>query len=326
MGVTTDHATTSAATPNGEQAWVIHDLPRRVARAQQATRSRRRRRGARRVRQAAERRPSTDATSAPGSPACSSACSPSTSAPPRRLRSRPSSARRSALPVSPPGSASGVVFPVSVSGAAVDAAEASIAAARSAVSSRLRQVRRGHRRTRQRARSWPDPRLLPADRRHAHGRGRGHRGARRVGRPTPASASPASSCPRIERAGLNAFVVPPHARRWPDSSGDVPQRVAEPAPCRQLRLRLDPGVRAAQDGHRISPSKHGVPLELISLELSERQSFDLSPATLGELTDVAEAGVRAGARRLRRRVRQPRDADLVADQAASSSIAVSPVR
>jgi diguanylate cyclase len=38
--------------------------------------------------------------------------------------------------------------------------------------------------------------------------------------------------------------------------------------------------------------KHNTPLELISLELSERQSFDLSPATLRELTQVAEAGVK----------------------------------
>ena len=38
--------------------------------------------------------------------------------------------------------------------------------------------------------------------------------------------------------------------------------------------------------------KHNIPLELISLELSERQSFDLSPSTLSELNDVAEAGVK----------------------------------
>ncbi len=38
--------------------------------------------------------------------------------------------------------------------------------------------------------------------------------------------------------------------------------------------------------------KHNTPLELISLELSERQSFDLSAATLRELTQVAEAGVK----------------------------------
>jgi diguanylate cyclase (GGDEF)-like protein len=38
--------------------------------------------------------------------------------------------------------------------------------------------------------------------------------------------------------------------------------------------------------------KHNTPLELISLELSERQSFDLSPSTLRELTQVAEAGVK----------------------------------
>jgi diguanylate cyclase (GGDEF)-like protein len=38
--------------------------------------------------------------------------------------------------------------------------------------------------------------------------------------------------------------------------------------------------------------KHSIPLCLISLELSERQSFDLSPSTLRELTDVANAGVR----------------------------------
>ena len=38
--------------------------------------------------------------------------------------------------------------------------------------------------------------------------------------------------------------------------------------------------------------KHGIPVELISLELSERQSFDLSPSTLSELTEVAEAGVK----------------------------------
>jgi diguanylate cyclase (GGDEF)-like protein len=38
--------------------------------------------------------------------------------------------------------------------------------------------------------------------------------------------------------------------------------------------------------------KHGIPLCLISLELSERQSFDLSFSTLRELTDVANAGVR----------------------------------
>jgi diguanylate cyclase len=38
--------------------------------------------------------------------------------------------------------------------------------------------------------------------------------------------------------------------------------------------------------------KHGIPLDVISLELSERQSFDLTPATRSELIAVADAGVR----------------------------------
>jgi diguanylate cyclase (GGDEF)-like protein len=97
--------------------------------------------------------------------------------------------------------------------------------------------------------------------------------------------------PGIERAGLNATLF----QRMLDDGLAHLATFRNVSPNLRLAVNFDfdsiPASGLEQTVTELA-AKHGIPLELISLELSERQSFDLSPATLGELTDVANAGVR----------------------------------
>ena len=97
--------------------------------------------------------------------------------------------------------------------------------------------------------------------------------------------------PSIERAGLNATLF----QRMLDDGLAHLASFRNVSPNLRLAVNFDfDSIPASGLKETVTElaEKHGVPLELISLELSERQSFDLSPATLGELTDVADAGVR----------------------------------
>ncbi len=97
--------------------------------------------------------------------------------------------------------------------------------------------------------------------------------------------------PGIERAGLNASLF----HRMLDDGLSHLATFRNVSPNLRLAVNFDfdsipaSGLRKAVTD---LAEKHNIPLDLISLELSERQSFDLSPATLSELTDVAESGVR----------------------------------
>ncbi|HZX55694.1 MAG TPA: EAL domain-containing protein [Ilumatobacteraceae bacterium] len=97
--------------------------------------------------------------------------------------------------------------------------------------------------------------------------------------------------PGIERAGLNATLF----QRMLDDGLAHLASFRNVSPNLRLAVNFDfdsipaSGLKAAVTK---LADKHGVPLELISLELSERQSFDMSPAVLGELTEVADAGVK----------------------------------
>ncbi len=97
--------------------------------------------------------------------------------------------------------------------------------------------------------------------------------------------------PGIERAGLNASLF----QRMLDDGLSHLATFRNVSPNLRLAVNFDFDSIPAS-GLRKSVTdlaeKHNVPLDLISLELSERQSFDLSPATLKELTDVADSGVR----------------------------------
>jgi diguanylate cyclase (GGDEF)-like protein len=97
--------------------------------------------------------------------------------------------------------------------------------------------------------------------------------------------------PGIERAGLNASLF----HRMLDDGLSHLAAFRNVSPNLRLAVNFDfdsipaSGLRKAVTD---LAEKHNIPLDLISLELSERQSFDLSPATLSELTDVAESGVK----------------------------------
>ncbi len=97
--------------------------------------------------------------------------------------------------------------------------------------------------------------------------------------------------PGIERAGLNASLF----HRMLDDGLSHLATFRNVSPNLRLAVNFDfdsipaSGLRKAVTD---LADKHNMPLELISLELSERQSFDLSPATLKELTEVAESGVK----------------------------------
>ena len=97
--------------------------------------------------------------------------------------------------------------------------------------------------------------------------------------------------PGIERAGLNASLF----HRMLDDGLSHLATFRSISPNLRLAVNFDfDSVPASGLKKTVTDlaDKHGIPLELISLELSERQSFDLSASTLSELTDVAEAGVR----------------------------------
>jgi diguanylate cyclase (GGDEF)-like protein len=97
--------------------------------------------------------------------------------------------------------------------------------------------------------------------------------------------------PGIERAGLNASLF----QRMLDDGLSHLSTFRNVSPNLRLAVNFDfDSVPASGLRKTVTDlaEKHNIPLELISLELSERQSFDLSPSTLRELTDVAEAGVK----------------------------------
>ena len=102
---------------------------------------------------------------------------------------------------------------------------------------------------------------------------------------------PGEFLPGIEQAGLNASLF----HRMLDDGLSHLSTFRNVSPNLRLAVNFDfdsipaTGLRKAVTD---LAKKHDVPLELISLELSERQSFDLSAATLGELHDVAKAGVK----------------------------------
>jgi diguanylate cyclase (GGDEF)-like protein len=97
--------------------------------------------------------------------------------------------------------------------------------------------------------------------------------------------------PGIERAGLNASLF----HRMLDDGLSHLATFRNISPNLRLAVNFDfdsiPATGLKKTVTDLA-EKHGIPLELISLELSERQSFDLSASTLSELKDVADAGVR----------------------------------
>ena len=102
---------------------------------------------------------------------------------------------------------------------------------------------------------------------------------------------PGEFLPDIERAGLNGSLF----QRMLDDGLSHLATFRAVSPNLRLAVNFDFDSVPASGLLRIVTDladKHNIPLELISLELSERQSFDLSPSTLRELTHVAEAGVK----------------------------------
>ena len=102
---------------------------------------------------------------------------------------------------------------------------------------------------------------------------------------------PGEFLPAIERAGLNGSLF----ERMLDDGLSHLATFRNVSPNLRLAVNFDFDSVPASGLLKIVTDladKHGIPLELISLELSERQSFDLSPSTLRELTHVAEAGVK----------------------------------
>ena len=97
--------------------------------------------------------------------------------------------------------------------------------------------------------------------------------------------------PGIERAGLNASLF----QRMLDDGLSHLATFRNVSPNLRLAVNFDfdsiPATGLRKTVTDLA-NKHNIPLELISLELSERQSFDLSPSTLSELTEVADAGVK----------------------------------
>lgn len=102
---------------------------------------------------------------------------------------------------------------------------------------------------------------------------------------------PGEFLPAIERAGLNGSLF----ERMLDDGLSHLATFRSVSPHLRLAVNFDFDSVPASGLLKIVTDladKHGIPLDLISLELSERQSFDLSPSTLRELTHVAEAGVK----------------------------------
>jgi diguanylate cyclase (GGDEF)-like protein len=102
---------------------------------------------------------------------------------------------------------------------------------------------------------------------------------------------PGDFLPAIERAGLNASLF---CRMLDDGLMHL-SRFRNLSPGLRLAVNFDFDSIPSSGLRRTIADladKHNVPLDLISLELSERQSFDLSPAMRNELVEVAKAGVR----------------------------------
>jgi diguanylate cyclase (GGDEF)-like protein len=102
---------------------------------------------------------------------------------------------------------------------------------------------------------------------------------------------PGEFLPAIERAGLNGSLF----HRMLDDGLSHLATFRNVSPNLRLAVNFDFDSVPASGLLKIVTDladKHSIPLELISLELSERQSFDLSPSTLRELRHVAEAGVK----------------------------------
>jgi EAL domain-containing protein (putative c-di-GMP-specific phosphodiesterase class I) len=102
---------------------------------------------------------------------------------------------------------------------------------------------------------------------------------------------PGEFLPAIERAGLNASLF----RRMLDDGLAHMAGFLSTSPNLRLAVNYDfdsiPATGLTATVTELA-NKHGVPLSQISLELSERQSFALAPATRNELIQVAEAGVK----------------------------------
>lgn len=102
---------------------------------------------------------------------------------------------------------------------------------------------------------------------------------------------PGEFLPALERAGLNGSLF----QRMLDDGLTHLSAFRAVSPNLRLAVNFDfDSVPASGLLKTVTDLavKHSIPLGLISLELSERQSFDLSAATLRELTQVSEAGVR----------------------------------
>lgn len=102
---------------------------------------------------------------------------------------------------------------------------------------------------------------------------------------------PGEFLPGIERSGLNAALF---YRMLDDGLAHL-SKFRTVSPNLRLAVNFDfdsvPATGLIKTVNELA-GQHGVPLDLISLELSERQSFDLSPATLNELHEVSAAGVK----------------------------------
>ncbi|HEY7628238.1 MAG TPA: EAL domain-containing protein [Ilumatobacteraceae bacterium] len=101
---------------------------------------------------------------------------------------------------------------------------------------------------------------------------------------------PGEFLPAIEAAGLNGSLF----RRMLDDGLANLAHFRNVSPNLRLAVNFDfdsiPGAGLAKTVTELA-AKHHIPLELISLELSERQSFDLAPSMRRDLEQVAEAGV-----------------------------------
>jgi diguanylate cyclase (GGDEF)-like protein len=102
---------------------------------------------------------------------------------------------------------------------------------------------------------------------------------------------PSEFLPAIQRAGLNVSLF----HRMLDDGLMHLSRFHQTSPGLRLAVNFDfdsipvCGLRRTVTD---LANKHNVPLELISLEMSERQSFAISLATRNELVDVTNAGVK----------------------------------
>ncbi|HSB87689.1 MAG TPA: GGDEF domain-containing phosphodiesterase [Ilumatobacteraceae bacterium] len=102
---------------------------------------------------------------------------------------------------------------------------------------------------------------------------------------------PGEFLPAIEAAGLNGSLF----RRMLDDGLTHLAQFRTVSPNLRLAVNFDfDSITGASLSKTVTElaAKHHIPLELISLELSERQSFDIAPAMLRDLIEVTDAGVR----------------------------------